>query len=137
MPMWPSTASTCPKSPKRAQLEADPDCVANPVLELDLAKAGIASIVWATGYALDFGWMKLDAFDEKGRPLHERGVSNVPGLYFLGLAWLSRRASPFIWGVWHDAEYLANDIAKRRSARRKSGQQPRNPANLPDALCQA
>jgi putative flavoprotein involved in K+ transport len=86
--------------------------------------------------------MKLDAFDEKGRPLHERGISNVRGLYFLGLAWLSRRASPFIWGVWHDAEYLANDIATRGSARRgsataRSAQKPHNPANLSAARRQA
>jgi putative flavoprotein involved in K+ transport len=84
------------------------------VLQLDLAAAGVTSIVWATGFALDFGWIKADAFDAKGRPEHERGVSKVPGLYFLGLAWLSRRASPFIWGVWHDAAYLAEQIAARR-----------------------
>ncbi len=131
-----------PEEPEARRLDPDPDCVTNPVLELDLAKAGIAAIVWATGYALDYGWMKLDAFDEKGRPLHERGVSNVPGLYFLGLAWLSRRASPFIWGVWHDAEYLATDIAGRGSARRgsakaRAAQKPHNPANLPAARRQA
>ena len=103
-----------PEEPEARKLQPDPDCVTNPVLELDLAKAGVTSIVWATGYALDFGWVKLDAFDEKGRPLHQRGVSSVPGLYFLGLAWLSRRASPFIWGVWHDAEYLADHIAQTR-----------------------
>ncbi|MDB5661150.1 MAG: FAD-dependent oxidoreductase [Cypionkella sp.] len=91
----------------------DPDCVTHPILALDLAKAGITSIIWATGFALDFGWLKVDAFDEKGRPAHDRGVSRVPGLYFLGLPWLSRRASPFIWGVWHDAEYLAEHIAAR------------------------
>ena len=74
----------------------------------------MTSIVWATGYALDFGWIGIDAFDAKGRPVHERGVSSTtPGLYFLGLAWLSRRASPFIWGVWPDAEYLAGQIAAR------------------------
>jgi putative flavoprotein involved in K+ transport len=102
-----------PEEPEARKLEPDPDCVSNPVPELNLAKAGVTSIVWATGYALDFGWVKFDAFDEKGRPLHQRGVSTVPGLYFLGLAWLSRRASPFIWGVWHDAEYLAGHIAGR------------------------
>jgi putative flavoprotein involved in K+ transport len=74
----------------------------------------VTSIVWATGYALDFGWIKLDAFDPRGRPVHERGVAKIPGLYFLGLAWLSRRASPFIWGAWHDAEYLAGQIAARQ-----------------------
>jgi putative flavoprotein involved in K+ transport len=102
-----------PEEPEARKLGPDPDCVTHPLLELDVAKAGITSIVWATGYALDFGWVKIDAFDKSGRPVHERGVSSVPGLYFLGLAWLSRRASPFIWGVWHDAEYLAGQIAKR------------------------
>jgi len=102
-----------PEEPEARKLAPDPDCVTHPLLELDVAKAGITSIVWATGYALDFGWVKVDAFDKSGRPVHERGVSSVPGLYFLGLAWLSRRASPFIWGVWHDADYLAGQIVKR------------------------
>ncbi|MDP3244842.1 MAG: NAD(P)/FAD-dependent oxidoreductase [bacterium] len=95
-------------------IPADPDCLTHPVLELNLARAGVTSIIWATGFALDFNWLKVDTFDAKGTPLHHRGVSGVPGLYFLGLPWLSRRASPFIWGVWHDAEYLADHIAARR-----------------------
>jgi putative flavoprotein involved in K+ transport len=49
--------------------------------------------------------------ENKGRPVHERGVAAVPGLYFLGMSWLSRRAPAFIWGVWHDAGYLAERIA--------------------------
>jgi putative flavoprotein involved in K+ transport len=95
------------------RIAPDPECVTHPILQLNLAGAGITSIIWATGYAMDLGWLKLDAFDDKGRPAHQRGVSAVPGLYFLGLSWLSRRASPFIWGVWHDAEYLAGHIAAR------------------------
>jgi putative flavoprotein involved in K+ transport len=106
-----------PEEPEARIIDPDPDCVTSPILALDLAEAGITSIVWATGYVLDFGWLQVDAFDEKGRPAHHDGVSNVPGLYFLGLAWLSRRASPFIWGVWHDAKYLAEHIAERRSSR--------------------
>ena len=103
-----------PPEPDARKLEAMPDCALNPILSLDLRQAGITSIIWSTGYALDFGWIKFDAFDEKGRPAHERGVSTkVPGLYFLGLAWLSRRASPFIWGVWHDADHIAETIAAR------------------------
>jgi putative flavoprotein involved in K+ transport len=103
-----------PEEPEARRIDADPDCVKNPLLSLDLKAAGVTSIIWATGFELDFGWLKLDAFDEKGRPAHDRGVSNVPGLYFLGLAWLARRASPFIWGVWHDASYLADHIAARK-----------------------
>ncbi len=91
----------------------DPECMTRPVLSLDLAGAGITSIIWATGYVQDFGWLQMDAFDDKGRPRHLRGVAEVPGLYFLGLPWLARRASPFIWGVWHDADYLAERITER------------------------
>lgn len=100
-----------PEDPEARRMEPDPACVTDPILTLDLGREGITSIIWATGYVLDFGWIKVDAFDEKGRPAHQRGVSKVPGLYFLGLPWLSRRASPFIWGVWHDADYLAGQIA--------------------------
>lgn len=103
-----------PAEPEARIIDPDPDCVAHPILRLDLAQAGITAIIWATGFALDYGWMAIDAFDEAGRPAHERGVSKVPGLYFLGLPWLSRRASPFIWGVWHDAAYLADRIAADR-----------------------
>jgi putative flavoprotein involved in K+ transport len=92
----------------------DPYCVASPLRELGLAAAGVTSIIWATGYTTDFGWLKVDAFDESGRPRHQRGVSSEPGVYFLGLPWLSRRGSSFIWGVWHDAKYIADQISIQR-----------------------
>jgi putative flavoprotein involved in K+ transport len=100
-----------PEEPHARVMLPEPDCVTNPVLELNMDDANITSIIWATGFALDFSWVKIDAFDDKGRPRHERGVSVVPGLYFIGLPWLSRRASSFIWGVWHDAKYVAEHIA--------------------------
>lgn len=103
-----------PEEPEARRIDANPGCVTDPILQLNLAQAGVTAIVWATGFVVDFGWLKLDTFDARGIPLHERGVSKVPGLYFLGLPWLSRRASPFIWGVWHDAEHLAGHIAGRR-----------------------
>lgn len=104
-----------PEEPEARVVLPDPDCVTNPILALDLAKEGITSIVWATGYALDFGWLKLDILDEKGKPRHQRGVAVEPGLYFVGLPWLSRRGSSFIWGVWHDAKHVADHIATQRS----------------------
>ena len=100
-----------PAEPGARDLGTLPGCVTDPLLALDFTEAGLTSIIWATGYALDFGWIKLDVFDDQGRPVHERGVSALPGLYFLGLPWLSRRASAFIWGVWHDAAYIAGHIA--------------------------
>lgn len=102
-----------PPEPTARQINPMPDCVTDPILALNLIHEGITAIIWATGYALDFGWLNLDTFDAKGTPLHDRGVSRIPGLYFLGLPWLSRRASPFIWGVWQDAAYLADQIAAR------------------------
>lgn len=102
-----------PEEAEAHRIAPNPDCVTHPILQLNLADAGITSIIWATGYATDFAWLKVDAFDDKGRPTHECGVSVVPGLYFLGLSWLSRRASPFIFGVWHDAEHLGAHIAAR------------------------
>jgi len=92
-----------------------PDCVTSPLPGLDLAAAGVTSIIWATGYATDFAWLKVGAFDENGRPRHQRGVSSEPGVYFLGLPWLSRRGSSFIWGVWHDAKHIADQISIQRS----------------------
>jgi putative flavoprotein involved in K+ transport len=103
-----------PKEPDARILGPDPEGVTNPVLEIDLACAGVTSIVWATGFAVDYSWLHVDAFDDNGKPKHQRGVSPEPGIYFLGLPWQSRRGSSFIWGVWHDAKYLADHVQIQR-----------------------
>lgn len=103
-----------PEEPEAHALGPLPACALEPRRALDLAEAGVTSIVWATGYATDFGWLQVDAFDANGSPAHQRGVSTEPGVYFLGLPWLSRRGSSFIWGVWHDARHLADHIAIQR-----------------------
>jgi putative flavoprotein involved in K+ transport len=103
--------------PEEAEARAigpDSDCITNPISVLDLAKTGITTIIWATGFVADYSWIELDIFNEDGRPRHQRGVSAEPGMYFLGLPWQSRRGSSFIWGVWHDARYLADQIAIQR-----------------------
>jgi putative flavoprotein involved in K+ transport len=104
-----------PEEPKARILGPDPASMIHPILELDLAASGITSIVWATGFAVDYSWLKVDALDESGRPKQQRGISTEPGIYFLGLPWQSRRGSSFIWGVWHDAKYIADHIAIQRS----------------------
>ncbi|PJI48047.1 MAG: FAD-dependent oxidoreductase [Pseudomonas sp.] len=103
-----------PEEPEARKVFADAECIRKPILELSLAEAGITSIIWATGYAVDFNWLQVDAFDDKGKPKHQRGVSREPGVYFVGLPWLSRRGSTFIWGVWHDAKHVAGHIATQR-----------------------
>ena len=103
-----------PEEPEARIIDSDPPCMTDPVLELNLTEAGITSIIWATGFAVDYSWLKVDAFDAAGRPQHQRGVSTEPGIYFLGLPWQSRRGSSFIWGVWHDASFLADHIVTQR-----------------------
>lgn len=104
-----------PEEPEARARVPDSDCIANPILSLDLTAAGVGAIIWATGFAADYSWLRVDAFDANGRPQHQRGVSSEPGIYFLGLPWLSRRGSSFIWGVWHDARHLADQIVIRRN----------------------
>ena len=106
---------TLPTEPAARDLGPDPEGVTDPVLALDLAASGVTSVVWATGFATDYSWLQVDAFDRAGKPQHRRGVSSEPGVYFLGLPWLSRRGSSFIWGVWHDAKHVADHIGTQRS----------------------
>ncbi len=103
-----------PPEPQARRFAPDPACMTDPILSLDLGAAGVTSILWATGYALDYDWLKVAAFDDAGAPKHQRGVSAEPGIYFLGLPWQSRRGSAFIWGVWHDARFVADHISKLR-----------------------
>lgn len=110
------TGLDLPEEPEARILPPAVDCVTNPLATLDLKREGITTIIWATGFASDYGWLKLPVFDDKGRPAHQGGVTSVPGAYFLGLPWLTRRASPFIWGAWHDAGLLAAHIAAHRAS---------------------
>ncbi len=104
-----------PEEPEARVIGPDPECLTNPIRELDLADAGITTIIWAVGFGVDYGWLEVDTFDERGRPRHQRGISREPGVYFLGLPWQSRRGSSFIWGVWHDARYIADHILIQNS----------------------
>ena len=103
-----------PLEPEARTIPDDPACVTDPIRKIDLAEARIGTILWATGYQFDFSWIKADTFDDAGRPQHQRGVSREPGLYFVGLPWQTRRGSSFIWGVWHDAKFIADQIAIQR-----------------------
>ncbi|MGZ6639550.1 MAG: NAD(P)-binding domain-containing protein [Solirubrobacteraceae bacterium] len=77
---------------------------------LDLERENITTILWATGYAYDYGWVKVPVFDDDGRPVQNRGVTQVPGLYFLGLHWMHTFRSGLFSGVGSDAEYLAEHM---------------------------
>ncbi|MFR9807447.1 FAD-dependent oxidoreductase, partial [Pseudonocardia sp. RS010] len=86
--------------------------------EIDLAAAGLTSVIWSTGYGRDDRWIELPIFDGRGYPTHERGVTNWPGLYFIGLPWQYTWGSGRFSGVADDAEHVVGRILETRRAGR-------------------
>jgi putative flavoprotein involved in K+ transport len=82
------------------------------VNSLNLTREDIHTIIWATGYTYDFGWVKIPLFDERGRPIQQHGVTPVAGLYFLGLHWMHTFKSGLFSGVGADAAFLADHMAR-------------------------
>jgi putative flavoprotein involved in K+ transport len=87
-----------------------PGELAGSVERLDLRVTGVTAVIWCTGFTSDFGWLEVPVLDEAGRPVHRRGVSSVPGLYFLGFPWLHSRKSGVIPGVDEDGAHIADSI---------------------------
>lgn len=104
----------CDTFAEKAGIEVGPDDCAWPtyeppeVTELDLAREGISTVLWTTGYEPDYAWLDLPILDEFGVPRHLRGVTAVPGLTLVGLLWQHNNASANLSGVTLDAEYLAS-----------------------------
>lgn len=86
------------------------------VTRLDLRRDGIGTIIWCTGFRGSLGWIHAPVFDEDGRPAHERGISCVPGIYFLGAPWLYKRKSGVLYGMQEDAEFIVQNISDRTTA---------------------
>src|SRR5919106_221394 len=86
----------------------------------DEGELEVDAVIWATGYRPDFSWIDLPIFDENGRLRHRRGVTDIPGLYFLGLTWQWTRGSALIGWVKDDAEFLAERIAAVQEARTRA-----------------
>ena len=80
----------------------------------------VDSVIWATGYRPDYSWIDLSVFDEEGRLHHRRGVTDVSGLYFLGLTWQHTRGSALIGWVKHDAEFIAGRVAEHRRSKERA-----------------
>lgn len=87
-----------------------------PLIEkLDVDAEGISTVIWACGYSFDFSWVHFPIFDDKGYPVQHRGVTQYPGLYFMGLQWMHKPKSSLLMGVGEDAEYVTQHIAARYS----------------------
>ena len=104
-------ANTGMKAPKEELPALRDGYQAQEVTELNLRSAGITSIIWAGGHRFDFSLVKLPVLDGDGFPIQKRGVTEYPGLYFVGLPWLYKPKSGLLIGVGEDAEFLANEIA--------------------------
>jgi putative flavoprotein involved in K+ transport len=91
---------------------------ASPPLGLDLGRAGIRTIVWATGFRPDYSWLDVPVLDHKGNIRHDGGVvTEAPGLYVMGLPFLRRRKSSLIDGAGDDARDLCTHLASHLGAR--------------------
>ena len=87
----------------------------------DSGELEVDSVIWGTGYRPDYSWIKLPIFDEDGRVLHRRGVTDIRGLYFLGLSWQHTRGSALLGWVGDDAEFIAGQIEASRQLRVTGG----------------
>ncbi|MFF1654703.1 MSMEG_0569 family flavin-dependent oxidoreductase [Streptomyces sp. NPDC058249] len=101
---------------------------------LDLAEAGITSVVWSTGFTRDHRWIEIPAFDGRGYPMHWRGATSTPGLHFLGLPWQHSWGSGRFESVGRDAEFLADHIDASRRMTDVCGALTGAPSELTSAL---
>jgi putative flavoprotein involved in K+ transport len=90
---------------------------AQEIHELELSTAGISSVIWATGYSFDYSWVKLPVLDGDGFPFQQRGVTDYPGLYFLGMPWLHTMKSGLLLGVGEDAAHVTSHIVSREQSK--------------------
>ena len=104
------TGMDLPPDPAARALSPTPDWLADAPTRLDPRDAGITSVIWCTGYGTDFRWIDIPVFDDRGQPRHRQGITEIPGLYFLGLPFLAKMSSSFLFGVGEDAERLAAHI---------------------------
>ncbi|WP_055477249.1 MSMEG_0569 family flavin-dependent oxidoreductase [Gordonia sp. HS-NH1] len=81
-------------------------------VELDLAAEGVTSIIWAIGYRPDYRWIEASAFDGGGRPMQTRGITEVPGLSFVGLPWMHTWGSGRFLGIDRDARHVAEHVVE-------------------------
>jgi putative flavoprotein involved in K+ transport len=77
---------------------------------LNLNEAGVSTIIWCTGFTADFSWIDLPVTEASGKPVHHNGEAPVPGIYFIGFPWLSKRKSGVVLGIDEDARHISELI---------------------------
>ena len=79
---------------------------------LDLNEAGITTVIYATGFHYNFAWINLPVLDDRGYPRYERGVTKLPGFYFVGLHWMYTQGSGLFYQVGRDAEFVVDHLIR-------------------------
>jgi putative flavoprotein involved in K+ transport len=77
---------------------------------LNLRDAGVSTVIWCTGFTADFSWIDLPVTEANGKPVHNNGEAPVPGIYFIGFPWLSKRKSGVVLGIDEDAQHISELI---------------------------
>lgn len=86
-------------------------CHGNMIVFQNQQKLNVQNVIWATGFSSSYDWLRIpEVFDSTGTPIHNRGITAVKGLYFLGLPWQHKRGSALLLGVGEDAEFLASQL---------------------------
>jgi putative flavoprotein involved in K+ transport len=107
-------ASCAASGTKPPALEMPPPLRIKTRTELDIARDGIGTVIWTSGYRPDYGWVRFPVFDEMGFPVQTDGCSTVPGLYFMGVHWMRKNKSSILYGVGEDAEVVARHVVEGR-----------------------
>lgn len=116
-PMFDSYIAATGRSAPEPEPPRRDDWLPSEPARLNLEAANVTSVLWATGYRLDFSILDIPVLDEWNYPRHHRGVTEHPGLYAVGLPWLTGHGSSIVAGVGRDAEYIAQHIAGNIAAR--------------------
>ena len=106
---------------------------ASPPLSMNLLTGGIQTIIWATGFRPDYGWLDVPVFDRKGRIRHDGGVVDSPGIYLMGLQFMRRRKSALIDGAGDDARELGAHLASYQDSH-STGSHLARPAAIMQSL---
>lgn len=96
-----------PTEPDPADEPLTPEATIEFRTELDLRGAGVSTVIWSTGFTADFSWLNVPVMNGAGRPVHHNGISDTPGIYFIGFPWLSKRKSGVVLGIEEDANRIA------------------------------
>lgn len=83
--------------------------------EVDLAREGVKTVIWTTGFRPGYDWVRFPVFDDMGFPVQEEGRSSVPGLYFMGVHFQRKAQSAVLYGVGEDAQVVAEHIKENRA----------------------